>query len=75
MKDRIRREVLSLIGLVVLVDLVFVAAYFAFAIRSASDSIKLGFTVVWTLVTLALVIRGLTRVRSARLEESSGTRR
>lgn len=63
----LRREVLFLVLLVLLVDAVFVAAYFLARVGSTSDTMKVAFTTVWTLVTLGLVIRGLSRVRSARL--------
>ena len=61
------REALLLVGVVLLVDAIFVAAYFLGNLRTVSDPAKFGFTVVWTLVTLAVVIRGLSRVRKARL--------
>jgi hypothetical protein len=64
---RVGREVLLLVGVVVLVDTIFVGVYFLADLPSVSDSAKLGFTVVWTLVTLGVVIRGLSRVRKARL--------
>jgi hypothetical protein len=64
---RVGREALRLVGVVLLVDAGFVAAYFLANLRIASDPAKLAFTAVWTLVTLAVVIRGLSRVRSARL--------
>jgi hypothetical protein len=63
----LKREVLQLVGLVLLVDLMFVAAYFLGKLRTASDPAKLVFTAVWTLMTLAVVIRGLARVRKTRL--------
>jgi uncharacterized membrane protein len=61
------REVLVLVGLILLIDAIFIAAYFVGDVRTVSDPAKLAFTVVWTLVTLAVVIRGLSRVRKARL--------
>ena len=61
------REALLLVGLVLLVDAMFVAAYFLGNLRTVSDPAKVAFTLVWTLVTLAVVIRGLSRVRKARL--------
>lgn len=64
---RMGREVLVLIGLVLAVDAVFVALYFITRIESASDPAKAGFTVAWTIVTLAVVLRGLTRIRRTRL--------
>jgi hypothetical protein len=63
----LKREILALITLVLAVDAVFVAAYFLGQVRSASDSGKVVFTAVWTLVTLGVVIRGLSRVRRVRL--------
>lgn len=62
-----KKEVLALVLLVLLVDAIFVAAYFLGGFRDASDAGKLVFTTGWTVVTLAVVIRGLARVRSARL--------
>jgi hypothetical protein len=61
------REVFLLVGLILLIDAIFIAAYFVGDVRTVSDPAKLAFTVVWTLVTLAVVIRGLSRVRKARL--------
>lgn len=63
-----RREVLWLLLAVILVDAVFVAMYFLAHIQVASDTVKLGFTALWTVVTFAIVIRSLSRIRSARLE-------
>jgi len=63
----VRREVLWLVLSVLLVDAIFIAGYFLGQIGNATDRIKLGFTVLWTLVTLAVVIRGLSRVRRARV--------
>jgi hypothetical protein len=62
-----RREVLWLVITVIVVDAIFVAAYFLGRLGTASDPAKAAFTVLWTLVTLAVVIRGLSRVRRARV--------
>jgi hypothetical protein len=67
MRESVRREVLILIALVVGVDLIFIAGYFLAGLEESSGAVKLGFTVLWTLGTLGVVIRGLTRVRRARL--------
>ena len=67
MVRNVRREVLVLVGLVLLVDAIFVGAYFLGRLRNASDAGKVGFTALWTLVTLTVVIRGLSRVRQVRL--------
>jgi hypothetical protein len=63
----VRREALILVGLVVIVDLVFIAAYFLGDIDRSSSQIKLFFTIVWTVITLLVVLRGLLRIRSARV--------
>ena len=67
----VKREALLLVGLVLAVDAVFIAVYFGAGIQRASDSVKLGFTVVWTAINLVVVIRGLTRIRSARVNRPS----
>jgi hypothetical protein len=64
----IRREVLILVGLVVVIDLVFVAAYFLGRFDRSSDQVKLLFTIVWTFVTLVVVLRGLLRIRKTRVQ-------
>jgi hypothetical protein len=63
----VKREALVLVGLVLTVDAIFIAVYFGAGIEQASDSVKITFTVVWTVINLAVVIRGLTRIRSARV--------
>ena len=67
---RVKREVLWLIVAVLIVDAFFGGAYFLGRVRTASDLTKLIFTAAWTLVTLAVVIRGLARVRSVRLRQA-----
>jgi hypothetical protein len=64
--DGMRRELLILVLLVVAVDAVFISLYYAAGVAHAGGGLKLGFTIVWTGATLAVVIRGLTRVRAAR---------
>ena len=66
----VKREALLLVGLVLAVDAIFIAVYFAAGIQRAADSVKVAFTVVWTVINLAVVIRSLTRIRSARVERS-----
>jgi hypothetical protein len=63
---RLRREVLVLIVLVVLVEAGFICLAILSGLRHGPPAIKLGFTVVWTVVTLVIVLRGLTRIRAAR---------
>ena len=68
MAERLRREVLWLVGAVLLVDLVFAATYFLADLRNTTDARKVAFTAVWTLATLYVVLRGLSRIRRLRLE-------
>jgi hypothetical protein len=63
----VRREALTLIGLVLLVDAVFIAIYFLAGVGNASATMKVAYTVLWTVLTLVVVIRGLARVRNARM--------
>jgi hypothetical protein len=69
MSSQPRREVLLLLALVLALDAVFVAIYFLGHVRGASDTSKVVFTAVWTLATLVLAVRGLSRIRSARLHK------
>jgi hypothetical protein len=63
----VKREVVGLIGLVLLVDAVFIALYFLAGLDESSATVKVAYTAIWTFLTLLVVIRGLARVRSARL--------
>jgi hypothetical protein len=63
----VKREALVLVGLVLAVDAIFIAVYFLAGIERAADNVKIAFTLVWTVSTLAVVIRGLARIRNARL--------
>ena len=65
----LRREVLLLLVPVLVLDAVFVAIYLLGNVRGASDPAKVVFTAVWTLAILVIAIRGLSRIRSARLHK------
>jgi hypothetical protein len=69
-----RREVLGLVVLVVALDALFVTAYFVAHVRGASDTAKLAFTAVWTLSILFVAVRGLSRIKSARLKSTGKER-
>jgi hypothetical protein len=64
--QRVRREVLVLVVLVVLVEAGFACLAVLTGLRHGSAALKLGFTIAWTIVTLVVVLRGLTRIRAAR---------
>jgi hypothetical protein len=62
----LRREVFLLIAVVLIVDAIFMAAYFLAGIRETTDTAKAVFTAAWTLATLLIVLRGLSRIRGLR---------
>ena len=61
-----RRELLLLVGAALVVDVLFIAGYFAFRLYAAPDGAKIGYTAAWTVVTLLVVLRGLARIRALR---------
>lgn len=61
-----KRELLLLMATVLLVDALFIAGFFLFDLAAASDPAKIGYTAAWTVVTLLVVLRALTRIRSLR---------
>jgi hypothetical protein len=61
-----RHELVLLLATVLVVDAAFIAGYFLFHLDAAGDPFKIGFTAVWTVTTLLVVLRGLTRIRSLR---------
>jgi hypothetical protein len=66
-RGALKREVLTLVLLVVVVDAVFIGFYLAFGMDASRGPRRLAFTVMWTVVTLAVVLRSLGRIRAARL--------
>lgn len=71
-RGALRREVRQLLGLVVLVHGIFIAAYYVAGLARASDASRFGYMIAWTAVTLVVVLRGLGRVRAARLRVRRG---
>jgi hypothetical protein len=63
----LRREVLALVLLVVLIDAAFIAVYIGARLAWVGSGLKVGFTILWTVVTLLVVLRSLGRIRAARL--------
>ncbi len=62
----VRRELLLLLAAVLAVDALFVAGYFVFHLAAAGNPAKIGYTAAWTIVTLMVVLRALTRIRALR---------
>jgi hypothetical protein len=69
-----KRELFLLLATVLAVDALFIAAYFLFHLDAAGDAVKMGYTAVWTVATLLVVLRGLTRIRFLRRRGGSGRR-
>ena len=63
----LRREVLSLVVLVLVLHGGFIALYPLAGVASGSANFRLGYGGVWIAATLAVVLRGLWRVRLLRL--------
>ena len=63
----LRREVLALVGWVIAVDVAFIVGYYVLGVAGRPGGTKGGYTAVWTIATLAVVLRGLMRVRAERL--------
>lgn len=64
--DAVRRQLGLLIGLVIGVDAIFFGIYRLAGLGRSGPPVKLGFTVLWTLATLAVVLPRLTRIRELR---------
>ena len=64
---RLRREVLVLVGLVLAVHAVFLSGYYLGGVARRPAGLRLGYTAAWTVATLLVVLRGLTRVRAERI--------
>ena len=62
----VRRELLGLVLAAVLLHALFIAGYFLFDLERASGRPRVLYTAAWTAVTLAVVLRALTRIRKLR---------
>jgi len=62
----VRRRLGLLIGLVIGVDAVFFGIYRLAELGRSGPGVKLGFTLLWTLATLAVVLPQLSRIRDLR---------
>ena len=63
---RVRREIALLVGLVLAVDALFFGIYVLAGMSRGSAGARLGFTIVWTAATLAVVLPRLGRIRALR---------
>lgn len=71
----IRKHLMIMVGLILAVDAIAVAVFSALDIGDAPRRTKTLFTAVWTVVTLAIVLNGLYRIRLARGGRGSLRRR
>jgi hypothetical protein len=60
------RELGLLVGLVLLVDGIFIGLHYALRIAAAPPAVRLGYTILWTALTLLIVLRALARIRRIR---------
>lgn len=61
-----RRQLAILVGWVLAVDALFFGIYALAGLRRASPGVRLGFTVLWTAATLAVVLPRVSRMRGLR---------
>ena len=61
-----RRQLGLLVGLVIGVDALFFGIYRLADLGRSGPEVKLGFTLLWTLATLAVVLPRLGRIRELR---------
>jgi hypothetical protein len=61
-----RRELAVLVGLVIAVDVLAVGVWLLADIRRAGPPVQVGFTVAWTVATLAVVVVSLRKIRVLR---------
>ena len=65
-KREIRKHLMVMIALVLVVDALAIGLFSALGIREAPRQTRTIFTAVWTIVTVAVVLNGLYRIRLAR---------
>jgi hypothetical protein len=61
-----RRELAVLLGLVVAIDLLAVGLWLVAGLRRSGPQVQVGFTVAWTVATLAAVVVSLRKIRLLR---------
>jgi hypothetical protein len=61
-----RKLLLSMVVLVVALDAVAIGTYFAFGLSQRPNQVQMAFTVIWVMITLAIVFVYLHRIRQLR---------
>lgn len=62
-----RRHLIEMIALVVVLDAITIGIYYAVGMTSRAPRVQIAYTAVWTVLTLLIVLRGMNRVKAARL--------
>ena len=65
-KRDVRKHLMIMVALILAIDAVAVAVYMLMGIDEAPRNRKIVFTAAWTLLSLAVVLNGLYRIRLAR---------
>ena len=70
-----RKLLLTMVVLVVVLDAIAVGTYYAFDLGRRANQVQMAFVVVWTMLTLAVVLVFLHRIRLIRDAATGRTRR
>ena len=62
----IRKQLMIMVALVLVIDAIAIAVFNTMDIGDTSRGTRTMFTAAWTVVTLAVVLNGLYRIRQAR---------
>lgn len=73
LSSQLRHYLVRMVLAVVAVDAVALGLYYGFDVRSAAPRTQALFTGAWTLITLIVVLTGMTRIRAARTRARRGT--
>lgn len=65
-RSEVRRQLMRMVILVIVIDVAAMALYSFTPLGDAGSDVTLGFTIGWTVLTLAVVLTGLRRIRLAR---------
>ena len=70
----VRKHLLVLVLAILIVDAIAIAIFRIYRIERTDDTTKAVFTGIWMLVSLAIVLNGLYRIRQARSAAARGRR-
>jgi hypothetical protein len=65
-KREVRKHLMIMVALILLIDAIAIVLYRTMGIEDAPQDRRMFFTGAWTLVSLAVVLTGLYRIRVAR---------